>query len=322
VGLENYINNGSYDNYLTALYGAQSLSSEQMSWLTNHLASVPAGHTKLLFYHYDFGGTLANGMPGPEHMQIESGALGVDGTLWGHYLAVPEGNLAARPFNLGLQSVIDGRRTFRILRVSNGVVTPWPMHHSGGTATTPIDSLTVQWSDANDGTRSGLSALVTNRFAEAWEHARLLFRLANAGTYAAMGGTIVQRFTHDGATDVEVEFTAPASGSVTVTVNGSDAAVDPRDLASRLVLGRPFPNPYTPARGALAITFDLPAEADVELAIYDLGGRLIDVPIHTRLDAGPHGIHWDGATGLAPGIYVVRLRAGSAQAMTSFVLMQ
>ena len=108
----------------------------------------------------------------------------------------------------------------------------------------------------------------------------------------------------------------------TLNLDRSDAAVDPRDLASRLVLGRPFPNPYTPARGALAITFDLPAEADVELAIYDLGGRLIDVPIHTRLDAGPHGIHWDGATGLAPGIYVVRLRAGSAQAMTSFVLMQ
>jgi hypothetical protein len=306
---------------MTALYGAQSLSSEQMNWLTAHLASVPSGHTKLLFYHYDFGGTLANGMPGAEHMQIVSGALGADGLLWGHYHTVPEGNLAARPFNLGLQAVIDGLRTFRILRVSNGVVTPGPMHHSGGTATTPTDSLTVQWSGANDGSLSTLSALVTNRFAETWEHARLLFRMANAGTYAATGGTIVQRFTHDGATDVEVELSAPASGSANVTVTGSGASVEPR-VPGQLVLERPFPNPFTPTRGALAITFDLPAASDVELGIYDLGGRRIDVPLHAHLDAGPHGIQWAGATGLAPGIYVVRLRAGSAQAMTSFVLVQ
>jgi hypothetical protein len=154
IGLEAYINNGSYDSYNTAQYGAQSFTPEQMSWLAGNIASVPAGHTKLLFYHYDFGGTLGNGSPGANFSQINPAALGIDGAIWGHNHVVPEGNRTAKPFNLGLQSVID-YRAFRLFRVSNGVITPGPMHHSGGIAAAPTDSIV----DRVQPLRRGLRAL-------------------------------------------------------------------------------------------------------------------------------------------------------------------
>ena len=57
---------------------------------------MPAGRQKLLFYHYDFGGTLANGSPGANFSQINPATLGVDGAIWGHNHGVAEGDRAAR----------------------------------------------------------------------------------------------------------------------------------------------------------------------------------------------------------------------------------
>src|SRR2546422_144366 len=114
IGLEAYINNGSYDHYMQNIWGAQSFTTEQMNWLAADVAAAPPGSKKLLFYHYDFGGTLPNGQPGANFSQINPTALGLDGAIWGHNHFVAEGNLGARPFNLGIQAVIDGLRTFRI----------------------------------------------------------------------------------------------------------------------------------------------------------------------------------------------------------------
>src|SRR5262249_48959774 len=148
------------------IWGAQSFTTEQMNWLTSNLAAVPAGHAKLLMYHYDFGGTLADGgTPGANFSQINPPTLGLDGAIWGHNHGVAEGAYTAHPFNLGLQSVID-RRTFRIFRVSGTTITPGPMHKSGGLSSSPTDSLTPAWSGPNDGTRASLSVTVTNRFLE------------------------------------------------------------------------------------------------------------------------------------------------------------
>ncbi|HEY6866122.1 MAG TPA: metallophosphoesterase, partial [Candidatus Eisenbacteria bacterium] len=39
IGMEAYQNDGSYDNYLPAIYGAQSMTAEQMSWLAADVAA-------------------------------------------------------------------------------------------------------------------------------------------------------------------------------------------------------------------------------------------------------------------------------------------
>src|SRR5262245_32463615 len=187
---------------MPAIWGAQSMTQEQMNWLAANVAAVPAGRTKLAFFHYDFGGTLGNGLAAPNFSQFNNpAALGLDGVIWGHNHGVAEGNRTAKPFNLGLQSVIDGRRTFRIFRVSNGVITPGPMHHSG----TSTDPLTATYDAANDGTRSRLTATVLNRFGESWERARLLFVLVDHdSSITATGGTVAQVIRQGGRANVYV----------------------------------------------------------------------------------------------------------------------
>jgi hypothetical protein len=113
IGLEAYINNGSYDHYRQDIWGAQSFTAEQMAWLQADIAAQPPGTKKLAFYHYDFGGTLGNGSPGANFSQINPAALGLDAAIWGHNHVVAEGSLSARPINLGLRSVIDGRDACR-----------------------------------------------------------------------------------------------------------------------------------------------------------------------------------------------------------------
>src|SRR5262245_66069828 len=136
---------------MPAIWGAQSMTQEQMNWLAANVAAVPAGRTKLAFFHYDFGGTLGNGLPAPNFSQFNNpAALGLDGVLWGHNHGVAEGNRTAKPFNLGLQSVID-RRTFRILRLNNGVITPGRMHHSTPLQGSPNDSMVAVWDGQTDG---------------------------------------------------------------------------------------------------------------------------------------------------------------------------
>ncbi len=325
VGLENYINNGSYDHFRTAQYGAQSLSAEQMSWLTTHLATVPAGHTKLLFYHYDFGGTLSNGLPGAMYTQINPVALGVNGAIWGHFHSVPEDTLthrSAKPFNLGLQSVID-YRAFRIFRVVNGVISPGPMHHSGGIASTPLDSLTVSFTGANDGSATVLGATVTNRFGETWDHGRLVFKMQPGGGYAATGGSVVQQFVHDGITEVEVACVLPAGGVTIVTVTRT-AGVDGGPVADDLQLAPPTPNPFVPGLGTLVLRFSQPRRQRVSLVVLDLAGRRVATLKQGDEPAGPMVVQWNGqdraGRRVRAGSYVIALEAGGARRVAKVII--
>ncbi len=64
IGLEAYINNGSYDHYRQEIWGAQSFTPEQLTWLQGDLAAQAPGTHKLVYYHYDFGGTTGTGAAG------------------------------------------------------------------------------------------------------------------------------------------------------------------------------------------------------------------------------------------------------------------
>ncbi len=328
IGLEAYINNGSYDSYMPQIWGAQSMTPEQMGWLAADVAAVPAGHTKLAFFHYDFGGTLGNGQPAPNFSQFNNpGALGLDGVLWGHNHGVPEGNRAAHPFNLGLQAVIDGRRTFRIFRVSNGAVTPGPMHHSGGSASTPTDSLAAAWSGPNDGTRSSLTATVLNRFGETWDHARLVFNMVDHdSTYGATGGTVVQSLVQGGMVSAYVDCVLPASGTAVVSVFPVAPASVGGPAPAALRLEPPTPNPYRPAAGLLSVRFSLPSPGPARVGVYDLEGRRVATLFDGTAVTGARSLSWDGRTDAgepaAAGAYILRLQAAAGTQMRKITLVR
>ena len=325
VGLEGYQNDGGYDGFLPEWYGAQSMTAAQMAWLAADLAAVPAGRTRLAFIHYDFGGTLPNGLAAPAGSQFaHPDALGLDGVIWGHWHDVPEGDRAARPFNLGLQSVIgndSGGRAFRVFRVSGGVVTPGPMHHAGGAPASPVDSLAVAWSGPNDGTRASLGATVTNRFGEPWEHARLVFHLADRDSQlAAKGGAIASVERTAGRADVVVDCPLPASGTVTVSVAPTGPA--PRVQAR---LEPPAPNPMRVSLAGTALHATLPRPGHAWLGVRDVSGRLVVTLLDAWVPAQEATVVWDGrgADGerVAPGLYFVALRAAGGETSARLVVL-
>jgi hypothetical protein len=69
-----------------------------------------------------------------------------------------------------------------------------------------------------------------------------------------------------------------------------------------------------PAHGGRTWSFDysLPVDTDVSLAIYDVAGRSVALLDRGFRTAGAHHVSW-APTGIARGMYFVRLKAGTAQ---------
>ena len=75
-----------------------------------------------------------------------------------------------------------------------------------------------------------------------------------------------------------------------------------------------LPNPSS--RDVL-LTFGLPRVLRTRVDVLDLGGRSVAHLLDAELDAGEHQIRWDGrdtrGTDLGPGVFWVRVRAGSVE---------
>ena len=76
-------------------------------------------------------------------------------------------------------------------------------------------------------------------------------------------------------------------------------------LPASLEFGRPRPSP---SRGPVTFTLALPRSARVELAAYDLSGRVVDRGEAVELAAGWHDVRWTRAGTLPAGVYFARLR--------------
>jgi len=90
-----------------------------------------------------------------------------------------------------------------------------------------------------------------------------------------------------------------------VTPAGTTSTASPS--TNVLALSPPSPNP---ARGAVELAFELATQQHVRLAVYDLLGRVVAVVVDGAQPAGRNAVSFD-ARGLAPGVYGVRLVAGT-----------
>ena len=86
---------------------------------------------------------------------------------------------------------------------------------------------------------------------------------------------------------------------------------DPTSLPNRFSLQQNFPNPFNPQT---EIRFELPVQADVDLAIFDLQGRKVrQLLAQERFAAGRHRTTWDGKDenrmALPSGPYFYRIMA-------------
>lgn len=172
TGLEAYNN---YDGWRPAIYGSDSFTSSQLRWLAQDLEASAGSAAHVLFYHYDFQG------------QINLAGLEVDMALSGHIHR--DSDDYSRPYNIITDNVCDGSRAYRLVRVSNGVLTPSSTIHAGSDGS----NLSVEYAPANDGTSHSVTATITNHFIERFDHAQLRFLMPNhSGRITVTGGTLLQ----------------------------------------------------------------------------------------------------------------------------------
>ncbi len=83
--------------------------------------------------------------------------------------------------------------------------------------------------------------------------------------------------------------------------SGVNAVVN--EIPSGFTLHQNYPNPFNPNT---VISFDIPANGNVNLEIFDAAGRLVSTPVSHFLEAGSYEFNFE-ASGLSSGIYFYRI---------------
>jgi outer membrane protein assembly factor BamB len=83
-----------------------------------------------------------------------------------------------------------------------------------------------------------------------------------------------------------------------------------------------------PSSGSSSISYEIAKDGNVEISVFDLGGRLVRSLVREQQTTGPHTIEWDGKNDqgelVANGVYMVKLNAGADrfEQMQKIVLMR
>ena len=78
------------------------------------------------------------------------------------------------------------------------------------------------------------------------------------------------------------------------------------------------PNPFNPST---TIVYDLAENAFVNLAVYDVTGRRVALPVHAEQAAGRHEMTWS-ADGLSGGVYILSAHAGRVNLSRRILLLK
>jgi hypothetical protein len=98
----------------------------------------------------------------------------------------------------------------------------------------------------------------------------------------------------------------PLTSSDVYEFTGTMSSVQPAVAPLAFSLEQNYPNPFNPVT---TIRFGLAMTVNVNLTIYDILGRRVDVLVNERMGAGYHQVTFDG-THLASGVYFYRIQAG------------
>lgn len=200
IGLEAYLN---YDGWRYGIYDSSSFTERQIQWLKDDLKAASKSKSQVVFYHYDFNG------------QLDLDELGVEMALWGH-THQDSGDLeVGPPYNISTAAVCDGKRAFRLIRVSNGDLRPSPTISAGWNG----ENLTVEYQPANDGTHDSVTAIIRNANNERFEHAMLRFNIPKSNNIITVSGGELVQVDSTGPTSIcYVHVDIPPKSELSVTV--------------------------------------------------------------------------------------------------------
>ncbi len=79
-----------------------------------------------------------------------------------------------------------------------------------------------------------------------------------------------------------------------------------------------YPNPFNPVT---TIRYDLPAEREVTLSIYDISGKLVETLVSDFQPAGAHSVQWNSKA-VSSGLYFYKLEAGDFLEVKHMILLR
>ena len=103
--------------------------------------------------------------------------------------------------------------------------------------------------------------------------------------------------------------------TIFITVSAQDKYVT---LPDKYILNQNYPNPFNPST---TITYELPSESRIVMAIYDILGRQVKTLVNETRKAGKYSLKFD-ASGLPSGIYFIRLSANAYVEVKKMVLLK
>ena len=84
-----------------------------------------------------------------------------------------------------------------------------------------------------------------------------------------------------------------------------------------------YPNPFN---SSTTISFTILEFSQVDLSVYDVGGRLVNTLLRSRIDAGYHSLVWDGRNSsgqpVSSGVYFYRISTGDHTATKRMLLLK
>ncbi|MFQ6611026.1 MAG: FlgD immunoglobulin-like domain containing protein [Fidelibacterota bacterium] len=103
---------------------------------------------------------------------------------------------------------------------------------------------------------------------------------------------------------------------------GSIVVLNEDPVPTSFTLGQNYPNPFNPST---TISFTVPSEMQVELAVYDITGRLVKTLINNQMvNTGYHNVVWDGkdksGNTVSAGLYICSLK-GEGMVQTQKMVM-
>jgi len=89
-------------------------------------------------------------------------------------------------------------------------------------------------------------------------------------------------------------------------------------LPTSYSLEQNYPNPFNPST---EISYTLPESGNVELKVFDLNGREVDVLVQEHQSAGSYRLRLDGAH-MSSGIYIYTLSTGNVHLTRKMILLK
>jgi len=108
------------------------------------------------------------------------------------------------------------------------------------------------------------------------------------------------------------KLTYETDGLAVIRLDGS------ADLPQEFGIVSAYPNPFN---SQMRVSYSLLESGLVDLAVYDLSGRLVAELMSGRQATGNHTVLFDG-TGMPSGVYMLRLQSGGQSSLMKVMLVK